>query len=75
MRTGSSPVSRTIYLINRFMQVKIFINNKLYKTVPVDGTTYEPNSFWPQIQADKEAGLLSSFNVNESMAVRFETVK
>lgn len=57
------------------MQVKIFINDKLYKTVTVDGDKYEPNSYWPQIQADKEAGLLSSFNVNESMSVRFETVK
>lgn len=57
------------------MQVKIFINNKLYKTVTVDGNTYEPNTYWPQIRADKEAGLLNSFNVNETMAVRFEAVK
>ena len=57
------------------MQIKIFINDKLYKTVTTIGNSYEPNSYWPQIRADKEAGLLSSFNVNESMAVRFETVK
>ena len=57
------------------MQVKIFINEKLYKTVTVEGKTYNPADYWPQMQADKEAGLLNSFNVQETMGVRFEAVK
>jgi hypothetical protein len=57
------------------MQVKIYINNKLYKTVTVEGTTYNPADYWPQIDADKNAGLLNSFNVTEKMALRFEAVK
>lgn len=57
------------------MQVKIFINEKLYKTVTVPGTTYEPGAFWKQIFADKEAGLLNSFNISEKMSVRYEAVE
>jgi uncharacterized membrane-anchored protein len=57
------------------MQVKIFINEKLYKTVTVEGKTYNPADYWPQMQADKEAGLLNSFNIQDTMGVRFETVK
>jgi urease beta subunit len=57
------------------MQVKILINNKLYKTVTVEGSSYNPAEYWPQIDADKAAGLLSTFNVQEQMAVRFEPVK
>jgi len=57
------------------MQVKIFINEKLYKTVTVEGKTYNPADYWPQMQADKEAGLLNSFNIQETMGVRFEAVK
>jgi hypothetical protein len=57
------------------MQVKIFINDKLYKTVTVEGKTYDPASYWPQMQADKDAGLLNSFNIQEKMAVSFQPVK
>lgn len=57
------------------MQVKIFINEKLYKTVTVAGTTYEPGTFWAQIFADKEAGLLNSFNIAENMSIRYETIQ
>jgi len=54
------------------MQVNIFINNKLYKTVTVQGDTYSPNEFWPQIQADKEAGLLAVYNIEQGISLRFE---
>ncbi len=57
------------------MQVKIFINDKLYKTVTVTGNVYHPNDYWSQIQADKNSGLLNSFNVQQGMSVKFETVK
>ena len=57
------------------MQVKIFINEKLYKTVTVKGDKYEPNQYWEEIQADKEAGVLASYNIQTKFAVRFEPVK
>ena len=52
-------------------QLKIFINDKLYKTVTLDSDKYEPSSYWPQINADKQAGLLNTFNIEESMKVEF----
>ena len=62
-------------MINNSMQVNIFINDKLYKTVTVPGETYSPNEFYPQIQADKEAGLLSTYNVTERLSIRYEKVQ
>ena len=55
-------------------QLKIYINDKLYKTVALDTAKYEPSWYWPQIKADKEAGLLNSFNIAESMKVEFRKV-
>jgi hypothetical protein len=59
-------------MINSVMQIKIFINEILWKTVTVEGTKYQPNQFNAQIQAEKDAGLLSSYNVQEKMAIRYE---
>ena len=59
-------------MINSVMQIKIFINEKLWKTVTVEGTKYQPNQFNAQIQAEKDAGLLSSYNVQQKMAIRYE---
>lgn len=56
------------------MQMKIFINDKLYKTVMVDGDKYQPSQYYKQIKADKAAGLLDSFNVQETMKVEFRKV-
>ena len=53
------------------MQIKIFINDKLYKTVTVEGDKYEPALFFKQINLDKEAGLLNSFNIAQRMKVEF----
>ncbi len=53
------------------MQIKIFINDKLYKTVTVDSDKYEPALFFKQINLDKEAGLLNSFNIAQGMKVEF----
>ena len=55
-------------------QLKIFINDKLYKTVTLDNDKYEPAWYWPQIKADKEAGLLNSFNIEEAMKVEFRKI-
>ena len=57
------------------MQIKIFINDKLYKTVTVEGTKYNPADYWPQMQADRDAGLLNSYNIQNGMSVRIEPVK
>jgi len=61
-------------MINNIMQVNIFINDKLYKTVTVEGDTYNPSQFWPQIQADKDAGLLAVYNIDRKLSVRYEKV-
>jgi hypothetical protein len=53
------------------MQIKIFINDKLYKTVTVDSDKYEPALFFKQINLDKEAGLLNPFNIAQGMKVEF----
>ena len=57
------------------MQIKIYINDKLYKTVTVEGETYDPNDFWQQIKADREAGLLNSFDIAERMKIEYRKVK
>lgn len=57
------------------MKLNIYINDKLYKTVTVPGNKYEPTSFYAQIFADKEAGLLNTYNVQERMAVRYEVIE
>ena len=62
-------------MINIVMQVKIYINDKLYKTVTVEGEKYDPNQYWGQIQADKNEGLLDTYKVDEKFSVRFEPVK
>ena len=57
------------------MQVKIYINDKLYRTVTVEDEKYNPNIYWLQIDADKEAGLLESYGIDKKFAVRFQPVK
>jgi hypothetical protein len=57
------------------MEIKIYINDKLYKTVTVSGEKYDPNQFWPQIKADKDAGLLNSFNISEQMKIEYRRSK
>ena len=53
------------------MDIKIYINDKLYRSVTVEGEKYNPADYWPQIERDKEAGLLNSFNIQETMKVEF----
>jgi hypothetical protein len=53
------------------MQLKIFINDKLYKTVEVKDEVYEPAFFIKQIEQEKQAGLLADFNINGPMKIEF----
>jgi Fe2+ or Zn2+ uptake regulation protein len=57
------------------MKINIFINDKLYKTINVQGDNYNPSSIYPQIEADKQSGLLHSFNIGEQMSIKVEKVK
>lgn len=56
------------------MQLKIYINDKIWKTVTLETETYEPNDFWPLIQVEKEQGLLADFNLESGMKVEFRKV-
>jgi hypothetical protein len=56
------------------MQVEILINDKIYKTVTVTGESYQPRDYWPQINSDKENGLLTSFDIENGMKVQFRPV-
>jgi hypothetical protein len=56
------------------MQIKIYINDKLYKTVTVEGEKYEPSQYFKQIEVDKMAGLLDSFNIIGPMKIEFRKV-
>ena len=57
------------------MKINIFINDKLYKTVTVQGDSYNPMSIYPQIEEDKKSGLLNAYNVSEQLSIRVEKVK
>jgi hypothetical protein len=56
------------------MQLKVFINDKLYKIVTVTEDTYNPNFIWPEIEADRDSGLLTTFNLNKGLSIRYEKV-
>jgi hypothetical protein len=57
------------------MQLNVFINNKLYKTVTVPGNSYDPSFIWPEIEADRDSGLLTTFDLNKGLAIRYEKVE
>ena len=57
------------------MKINIFINNKLYKTVIVQDEDYNPMKLWPQIEADKQAGLLDTYNVSQGLSIKVEKAK
>jgi len=57
------------------MQLKIFINDKLYKSILVTSTKYNPGDYKEMIQADKDAGLLNSYNIQQKMTIVYQVVK
>jgi hypothetical protein len=56
------------------MQLKVYINNKLYKTVTVQGDSYDPGFILPEFEADRDSGLLVGFNVTQGIHIRYEKV-
>jgi len=57
------------------MQLKVYINNKLYKTVRVQGDNYDPAFIWPELEADRDSGLLNGFDVSRGIKLHFEKVE
>ena len=60
------------------MLVKIFINDKYYKTVetgPNDITHYDPATITTIVQHDKQLGLLNQFGINEKCVISIQPVK
>jgi hypothetical protein len=56
------------------MQLQIYINNKLYRTVTLETESYRPDFIWPEIQADRDSGMLTSFDLSKGLAIRYEKV-
>jgi hypothetical protein len=56
------------------MKLEIYINDKLWKSVTIDGDSYQPNEYWAQINLEKSQGMLSSFNIDEVMKIEFRKV-
>jgi hypothetical protein len=56
------------------MQLNVYINNQLYKSITVEGDSYQPAFIYPQIEADKASGLLNAFDLTKGLAVRYEKV-
>jgi hypothetical protein len=56
------------------MQLKVYINNKLYKTVTVEGDSYNPAFIWPEIETDRDSGMLMSYDLGKGLAIRYEKV-
>lgn len=56
------------------MQLNVYINEQLYKSITIDGDTYQPGFIYPQIEADKASGLLNAFDLSKGLAVRYERV-
>jgi hypothetical protein len=60
------------------MLVKIYINDKYYKTVdtgPNDTTHYDPAFITSIVQQDKQLGLLNQFGINEKCIISIQPVK
>jgi hypothetical protein len=56
------------------MQLNVYINEQLYKSITIDGDTYQPGFIYPQIEADKASGLLNAFDLSKGLSVRYEKV-
>jgi len=56
------------------MQLNVYINEQLYKSITIDGDTYQPGFIYPRIEADKASGLLNAFDLSKGLSVRYEKV-
>lgn len=53
------------------MQLEIYINGILWKSEPLETHNYQPVKYWMEINNQKAAGLLDSFNIDQGMQVEF----
>jgi hypothetical protein len=56
------------------MQVNIYIQDQLYKTVDIDGDSYNLGEMMSLVEVDKNQGLLERFDQSKSLAIRVEPV-
>jgi hypothetical protein len=56
------------------MQVNIYIQNQLYKTVDIDGDSYNLGEIMSLVEVDKQQGLLARFDQTKGLAIRVEPV-
>jgi hypothetical protein len=56
------------------MKLKVYLNNKLYKTYTLPGDAYDPGMIWTEIQIDRDSGLLTSYDLSKGINVRYEKV-
>ena len=57
------------------MQLEIYINEKLWKTVTLESENYQPSDYWMQINHEKQQGMLSSFNLDQGIKIDFRRVQ
>ena len=57
------------------MQLEIYINEKLWKTVTLANENYQPAEYWLQITNERQQGLLSSYNLDQGMKIDFRKVQ
>lgn len=53
------------------MRLDIYINDKLWKSEPIESLSYQPVKYWMEINNQKATGQLDSFGIDQGMRVEF----
>ena len=53
------------------MLLEIYINDRLWKSEPLESHNYQPVKYWLEIYEQKAAGQLDSFGIDQGMKVEF----
>jgi len=65
----------SLFYYNKYlMQVNIYIQDQLYKTVDVAGDSYNLGEIMSLVEIDKSQGLLSRFDESKGLGIRVEPV-
>jgi len=61
-------------MINSFMKINLYVNDKLYKTVTVQGNSYKHSEYIAHIQEDQKSGLLQKYDIgpDDQLKIRVE---
>ncbi len=57
------------------MKLEIYINDKLWKSEPIDSLAYQPVKYWMEINNQKATGQLDSFDIDQGVQVKFVPVE